>query len=67
MFYSLCPKGDVGEQGDKGPIGKAVDGPVGDQGHQGMHCILYCVKVIFLKASLLCDNDGCMGMKRRGE
>lgn len=27
--------GDVGEQGDKGSIGKAIDGPPGDQGYQG--------------------------------
>ncbi len=34
--YSVFTTGDVGEQGDKGSIGKAIDGPTGDQGHQGM-------------------------------
>lgn len=27
--------GDVGEAGDKGSIGRAIDGPPGDQGYQG--------------------------------
>lgn len=31
--------GDVGEAGDKGPVGKAIDGPPGDQGHQGIRRI----------------------------
>lgn len=31
----LCFPGDVGEAGDKGSIGRAIDGPLGDQGYQG--------------------------------
>lgn len=33
---SVFTTGDVGEQGDKGSTGKAIDGPTGDQGYQGM-------------------------------
>lgn len=32
--YVICA-GDVGEPGDKGPVGKAIEGPVGDQGEPG--------------------------------
>lgn len=30
------PAGDVGEQGDKGPVGRAIEGPTGDQGEPGV-------------------------------
>lgn len=46
MFISshlsnLFTTGDVGDQGDKGSIGKAIDGPTGDQGYQGMWSSTY--------------------------
>ncbi len=31
--------GDVGESGDKGPVGKAIEGPAGDQGDPGMYSL----------------------------
>lgn len=34
MIFLRSP-GDVGEAGDKGSIGRAIDGPPGDQGQQG--------------------------------
>lgn len=35
LMTFLCFPGDVGEAGDKGSIGRAIDGPPGDQGYQG--------------------------------
>lgn len=35
----LNPAGDVGEPGDKGPVGKAIEGPAGDQGDPGMYSL----------------------------
>lgn len=35
----LNSAGDVGEPGDKGPVGKAIEGPAGDQGDPGMYSL----------------------------
>lgn len=40
LCSDLILVGDAGEQGDKGSVGKAIDGPVGDQGEPGMKEIM---------------------------
>lgn len=47
--------GDVGQQGDKGPIGKAIEGPVGDQGNQGTVCEA-CVFIDLIYTVAICHG-----------
>lgn len=42
-LFSVSSTGDLGEQGDKGPIGKAIEGRIGDQGDQGMTVYTPCI------------------------
>lgn len=50
----------MGEQGDKGSIGKAIDGPTGDQGHQGMK--VYLEAVITTSAGLVQEKVNTFGV-----
>lgn len=68
------PTGDVGEAGDKGSLGKAIDGPPGDQGHQGMWLYTDCnqnlswlegeggspIRLVFTALFSLCQSHGVL-------
>lgn len=49
--------GDFGEQGDKGPVGKAIDGPVGDQGEPGTTDIVSTLTTIISKQFVFLDQE----------